>query len=117
MATSLGGCAGLGRSARQGEARNRPAVQGATHDRRGVSWRVPGGTSRGPSGHAALREGTWPRSARGPEAEVGGRPWRGTRGAPERRRRDAARFLRYSFSLGYFEHVFLPIIEQKCTKW
>jgi hypothetical protein len=33
MVTPLGACAGLGRSAWQGEARNRPTVQGATRDR------------------------------------------------------------------------------------
>jgi hypothetical protein len=38
-------------------------------------------------------------------------------GAPARRRRDAARFQRNNFRLGYFEHVFLPIFELKCTKW
>jgi hypothetical protein len=32
--TSLGVCAGLGRSARQGGARNRPVVQGVVRDRR-----------------------------------------------------------------------------------
>jgi hypothetical protein len=34
MATSLGVCAGLGRSARQGGGRNRPVVQGVVRDRR-----------------------------------------------------------------------------------
>jgi hypothetical protein len=50
MATSLGACAGLGRSARQGEARNRLTVQGATRDRRGVSWHVAGGDFEGDLG-------------------------------------------------------------------
>jgi hypothetical protein len=37
-------------------------------------------------------------------------------GAPARQRRDAARFRRICFILGHFEHVFLPIFEQKCTR-
>jgi hypothetical protein len=48
---------------------------------------------------------------KGPEAEDRGRSWSGARGVPARRRRDAGGFQRYGFRLGYFEHVFLPLIE------
>jgi hypothetical protein len=37
-------------------------------------------------------------------------------GAPVRQRRDAARFERNDFRLGYFELVSPPIFELKCTK-
>jgi hypothetical protein len=67
-ATSLGVCAGLGRNARQGKARNRPVVQGVVRDRRVRALHAACGNFKGGLG------------ARGPDAEGGVRPRRGTRG-------------------------------------
>jgi hypothetical protein len=62
-------------------------------------------------GHAAPWEGAQPWSARGSDAEGGGRPRRGTHGRPAQRRHDATWSRRDCFILGHFEHVFLPILE------
>jgi hypothetical protein len=83
-----GGCEvpNLGQCARHGEQATdrrtphgtRPVSAGAPRGRVGLQ-----GCPRG-----AQRLG----KARGPEAKGGGQPWRGARGAPARRRRDAAWF-------------------------
>jgi hypothetical protein len=114
------GAQGLGLRARQGGTPRRPAVRWppAQSVRRGArpAHGARGEDFKGPLGHAAPWEGARPRSTRGPEVEGGGRPWYGMRGAPARRRGGAPKFWRCSFRLDHFEHVFLPIFEQKCTK-
>jgi hypothetical protein len=79
------------------------------------TWRA--GTSRAASGHATSWEGVRPWSACGPDAEGGGRPRRGAHGragATTLRRGSVAAQLFHTRPL---RACFLPIFEQKCTRW